>query len=210
MNDVTSRFNRLIGETRACLEYASLAGLDFAPSTKAAVCSACPLGTGRAGLFKGWGGIRPKLAFVCATPPPCRGKGEYSPFTGELGELLLKIIKSTKLHEQDLHLLFAIRCIPSSGQDTDPEALQGGFHSCAPLLREEIKELRPLVVMAMGSKACEALTGQADIGACRGNFFDFQGIRIMPTHGIEELLRDKSIRKAAWEDIKLAMKALEA
>jgi len=216
MNDVTSRFSSLIRDTRAYLEYAALAGLDFAPRSappsanlKAGLeCPACPFRTSRDGLFRGWGNDHPRLTFVSTTPPPPSASGEYSPFTGEHGELLLKIIKSPKLDDKDLSLCFALRCMPPHG--TEPEAIQRAYRACAPLLREEIKRLNPEVVLAMGEEACEALTGKSDIKASRGRFSDFQGIKVMPTYGIDELLKDKGLKKEVWADIQLAMKALKS
>jgi len=219
MDDVTSRLNSLIKETKAYLEYASLSGLEFAPKSAAQnispqsslECPGCPFQSNREGPFRGWGGVSPMLSFVCATPPPFVGQEEYSPFTGKLGEQISKIISAAgeagNLDDTALSLSFALRCLPP--QDAECDALKKALRSCAPLLREEIQGLGPIVVVAMGAEACLALTGVSDIEASRGTFFDLDGIKIMPTYGINELISDRSLRRPIWADIQLALKALK-
>jgi len=219
MNDVTSRFNSLIKDTKAYLEYASLSGFYFAPysvprpvvSEAPLECHACPFRSSRAGLFRGWGGKHPQLAFVSAAPPTYCGSGEYNPFTGEAGSQIDRIIRATKdagdLGDEGISLSFAIRCAPSG--DASPPALKGAYASCAPLLRKEIQGQVPVVTVAMGAEAFEALTGKADIGRSRGRFFDFSGIKIVPTYGVKELIRDRGLRKLVWEDILFALSALK-
>jgi len=219
MDDVRSRFNSLIKDTKAYLEYASLSGFYFAPysvprpaaSEAPLECHACPFRSSRAGLFKGWGGKEPKLAFVSAAAPPYCGSGEYSPFTGEAGSQIDRIIRAAKdsgrLDDEGVSLSFAIRCAPP--RDANALTLQGAYASCAPLLREDIQGQGPAVAVAMGAEAFEALTGKADIGRSRGRFFDFSGIKVVPTYGVKELIGDRSLRKLVWEDILFALSALK-
>jgi DNA polymerase len=219
MDDVSTRFNRLIKDTKAYLEYASLSGLCLAPYSSAHAvaseepleCNACPFRSSRTGLFKGWGGKEPQLAFVSAAPPaPANGR-EYTPFTGEAGSQIERIIRAAQdagdLGDNGVSLSFAIRCAPPS--DASPPTLKGAYASCAPLLRKEIEGHGPVVVVAMGAEAFEALTGKTDIGRSRGRFFDFSGIKVVPTYGITELIRDRGLRKLVWEDILFALSALK-
>jgi len=222
MSDVTSRFNSLLKDTKACLEYASLSGVDFAPYAtpqeapcKAPpACPACPFRSNSASRFKGWGGKHPELAFVSSTPPPYRGSGEYNPFTGEVGSQIDRIIRAAKdagrLDDEGVSLSFAIRCAtPPRDAPPPSQALKAAYASCAPLLREDIQEQGPVVAVAMGAEAFEALTGNADIGRSRGRFFDLSGIKVVPTYGVKELIRDRGLRKLVWEDIQLALSALK-
>jgi len=98
-------------------------------------------------------------------------------------------------------------CIVPEG--TDPGALKEAYRSCAPLLREKIKGQSPLVVVAMGEEACLALTGTSDIEGSRGDFADFDGIKVVPTYGIKELIGKRALRKPVWGDILLALSALK-
>jgi len=186
-----------------------MAGLDFVPCGQRAPCSGCPFQAGGYKKFTGWGGGAPLLAFVCSSPPPFSGAGEYSPFTGPLGTLLLKIIKSPKLEDKDVFLSFAMRCIAAKERHHESDAMQEACRSCAPLLREDIKKLSPHVVLAMGAGACHVLTGDRNIEALRGTIRDFHGIKVIPTYGIEELINDSGLKRAVWEDIQLAMAALK-
>ncbi len=225
MNDSGDSYERLIRDTAAFLEYAALAGVDLLPVTEVTPlagglepteCKACPLREARQGLFEGLGGSHPKMAFVSDVPPPSAskpGNAPYSPFTGIEGELLEKIIDSTKkkagLGEADIHLLFATRCIPSQGLGPGP--LKEAIGACAPLLRDRIFELSPRVIIAMGKGALRALMGEEGQLPPMGGSLDLQGMRIFFTHGIDGLAMDddkKTLRKAAWTHIQKAVRSI--
>jgi len=227
MNNVTPRYNDLIRDAKGWLEYASLLGLSFLPSASSdaleaekipEVCGACPFCKERLGVFRAWGGVSPRLVFVLAAPAPFDGDGEYSPFTGEAGGQIGKIIKAAAaeagLGDEDIALTFARRCLLPPGQRPASHLLEKAFKCCAPLLREEVEALAPSVVVAMGAEACSALTGRSDIEASRGELLHLEGTAGSPTlvqatYGLSELLGDNKLRRPVWDDILLAIKALK-
>jgi uracil-DNA glycosylase family 4 len=218
----------------AYLEYAALAGVDLlavrgeipaAPSEGSlSGCGACPLGERRKDLFEGLGGTRPKVVFVVDVPPLIVKGGvealgaasrarPSSPFSGARGELLGRIMKAARekagLGEADTRLVSAMRCVPPPG--TDKDLIEEALTACAPLLLEDLARLGPSVVIALGGvAACAVLGGQA--GAPRkGAPLEVRGMTVMPTLGLDELLRDdekKTLRAAAWKDIQKALRAL--
>ncbi len=226
MKNVTPRFDELIRDTKAWLEYASEAGLvftsfvqeeaageDFGP----APCKTCPLGSERQGVSVPWGGTRPQVVFVSAAPlSGCKDGG--SPFVGEAGAQLEKIINATKsearLGDDDIVLTYARKCSLASGSEIPSEVLKRAFTACAPVLREEILALNPSVVIAMGAEALRALTGVEDIKAARGRLHDLagaadSGLKVQPTYGLQELMGNNKLRRPVWDDILLAIKALK-
>lgn len=216
----------IVREALAYLEYAALAGVDLLPRCEEkrdekagarAECAACPLRERREGLFGGLGGERPRLVFVANVPPhgsADSGKGG-SPLRGASGELLGKIMEAARkkagLKEADLRLLFAMRCVPQEG--TGQALIDEARRACAPLLREDIARLGPSVVIALGQKALGAVMGRDPEMAPGpvGVLLEHQGCKVMPTHGLEELLADdekKTLRAAAWKDIQRALKVI--
>ncbi|MFQ5427671.1 MAG: uracil-DNA glycosylase family protein [Thermodesulfobacteriota bacterium] len=228
MKNVTPRNSGLIRDSRAWLEYASELGLTFIPSAGGPLepgespgegCEACPLRGERQGVFSPWGSSRPRLVFVSAMPPPPMEEGEYSPFTGEEGRQLEKIMQAAAdeavLGISDMALTFAAKCIMPPHTGTEPQVLERAYRACARLLRGEILELSPSVVVAMGAEATMALTGLSDLKAARGRLHEFSGeagpggIQVMPTYGLKELLVQKTLKRPVWDDIQLAIKALK-
>ncbi len=226
MKNVTPRYNELIKDSKAWLEYASLLGLPYIYSASASlseaektpeVCGACPLRKRRQGVFQALGAERPRMLFVCDSPAPFVGDGEYSPFTGESGELIGKIMKAAaaeaKLDDEDIALTFAARCILPRGLRPAKEDMEQAFKCCAPLLIEEVQALAPGVVVAMGAEACGVLTGRVDVEASGGELLRLgtagSDIPVRATYGISELLRDNKLRRPVWDDILLAIKTLK-
>ncbi|MFQ5354002.1 MAG: uracil-DNA glycosylase family protein [Thermodesulfobacteriota bacterium] len=228
MNKATLRYEELIRGSKAWLEYARELGLAFVPSMREdespAVaedpgCRECPLREERQGLYEWPGEKRPQIVFVSAMPPPPMEEGEYSPFTGEAGRQLEKIMEATGaeagLGISDIALTFAVKCIMPPHRGTEPQVLERAYRACAKLLRGEILEFAPSVVIAMGAEAARALTGLSDLKAARGRLHEFSGeagpvgIQVMPTYGLKELLVQKSLKRPVWDDIQLAIKALK-
>ncbi len=215
----------LLRDAVAYLEYVALAGVDLLPlgregvgsrGVEPAECAACPFSKTREAIFEGLGGECPKLAFVCDVPPPASswGTARYSPFTGEKGQLLRRIIEAAQqkagLGEDDMAILFAIRCVPPKNRER--AQLEEAFEACAPLLREGLACLAPPVVLAFGDEALRALTGPDGQAPQRGALTEIHGMKVILTHGLDDLLRDddqKTLRTATWSHIQRALKVLE-
>ena len=196
---------------RAFLGYAGLAGVYMIAlpgagegrSPGAAACARCPLSGRAAGMFSGLGGSAPVLAFVALHPPPPADEGPYTPFGGPMGGLLERIVASPGYAEEDVHLCFAMRCIPPEG--TGGEELERAIEACRTLLVEDLRALSPRVVIAMGQGVWRALS--AGGRAVRpGEPFEAEGLLVMPTLGLEELYAERSLRREAWSHIREAMR----
>ena len=75
--------------------------------------------------------------------------------------------------------------------------------ACAPYLAAQIDALKPHAILAVGRIAAQNLLGTTSgIGQLRGRFFDYHGIPLMPTYHPSALLRDETLKRPAWEDLK--------
>jgi uracil-DNA glycosylase len=71
-----------------------------------------------------------------------------------------------------------------------------------------IKKYQPRIIITLGSKAGKALTRcQESLTVFRGKFFEYQGIRVMPTFHPSLLVKDPQYKRHVWEDLKQVMAA---
>lgn len=128
--------------------------------------------------------------------PPDAEFGE--PFRGPVGELLEKILLSIGISRRNCYLTNVVKYI-SQGDELTPEILK--FFT--PFLEREIIAIKPKVIISLGNTPTKALlkTKKA-ISQIRGEFDDFQGIKLMPTFNPAYLLRDATKKREVWEDMK--------
>jgi DNA polymerase len=87
------------------------------------------------------------------------------------------------------------------------------MQSCWPYLMDQIKLIRPSVMVALGGTAVRGLLGRKTVGITRlrGQFQDFRGIPVMPTYHPAYVLRNpsKNIKRQVWEDMLQVMEHLK-
>ncbi len=166
-------------------------------------CGVCAPAGGRKKVERGKGGEDSVLVFVGGAPGAAdAARGE--PFASEEGDLLTRMIEAMGFKRESVYILNSVRCV-SSGEPADEDVA-----SCKGFLEEELGALRAAkVVVTLGATALLALLGSRDVGGLRGRFHQFRGLKVMATYGTEELLKDPSLKKYAWEDLKMVMKELE-
>jgi len=119
------------------------------------------------------------------------------PFVGESGQLLARMIEAIGLKREQVYLTYVGKC--RSSENT----------GCDQFLFRQINLVQPKVIFAMGDAAAQALLKTSDgIAQIRGKFFDFQGIRVMPTFHPADLLKNPESKRAAWADLQLVAKQL--
>ncbi|HRH41315.1 MAG TPA: uracil-DNA glycosylase [Pyrinomonadaceae bacterium] len=145
----------------------------------------------------GVGKSNAKIVIVGESPgPPDAEFGE--PFRGPVGELLEKILLAIGLSRRNCYLTNVVKYI-SQGDELTPEILS--FFT--PYLHREIAVIKPQVIISLGNTPTKALLNtKKAISQVRGEFHDYQGIKLMPTFNPAYLLRDASKKREVWEDMK--------
>lgn len=166
-------------------------------------CRRCKLWPGRTNLVFGVGNPRAKIMFVGEGP----GREEDlqgEPFVGRAGQLLTDIItKGMGLKREDVYIANVIKCRPPENRNPEPDEVE----SCEPFLKQQIKLVKPQVIVALGKFAVQSLLkNKAPITRLRGVWHDYHGIRLMPTFHPAYLLRNPGDKKLVWEDIKKVIK----
>jgi len=126
------------------------------------------------------------------------------PFMGPVGDLLVRILAAIGLEREDVYLTNIVKFI-SQGDELTPEIIK--FFT--PFLVREILAVRPKVIISLGNTPTKALLNtKKSITQMRGEFYDFHGIKLMPTFNPAYLLRDATKKREVWEDMKRVRAAL--
>jgi DNA polymerase len=168
-------------------------------------CRRCKLAGGRTQVVFGVGNPRARLVFVGEAP----GRDEDlrgEPFVGRAGQLLTEIItKGMRLRREDVYIANVIKCRPPDNRNPEPDEVA----SCEPFLLRQLGLIRPEVIVALGKFAVQTLLRTKEpITRVRGRWYDYHGIRLMPTFHPAYLLRNPADKRLVWQDIQQVMRAL--
>jgi DNA polymerase len=169
-----------------------------------APCTRCRLAATRTQVVFGVGNPNADLMFIGEAPGRDEDlKGE--PFVGRAGQLLTDIIKAMKLTRDDVYIANVIKCRPPENRNPEPDELD----QCRPYIRQQIDLIKPKVIVTLGKFALQSLSGRMHaISAARGQWTEFEGIKVMPTYHPAYLLRTPSAKKDVWTDMKKVMTEL--
>ncbi len=130
------------------------------------------------------------------------------PFVGRAGQLLTKIINAMGFNREDVYITNVIKCrLPNNRPPTSEEIeIEKKL-----ILNEELKILSPKIICALGASAMQALLGQdLKISTARGNFFNLERTKIMPTYHPAYLLRNEKAKPLVWSDMKKILAELNS
>jgi uracil-DNA glycosylase family 4 len=165
-------------------------------------CRRCKLCTGRKNIVFGVGNPRAELVFVGEGP----GENEDLqgvPFVGAAGELLTKMINAMGFSRDEIYICNVVKCRPPGNRNPEPDEIA----ACEPFLRAQLLALQPKVIVALGKFAAQTLLRDSTpITRLRGNWREYQGVKLMPTFHPAYLLRSPAEKKKAWEDLQQVMK----
>lgn len=164
-------------------------------------CEDCILYKGRKNVVPGEGNLNAELMFV-GEGPGADEDDQGRPFVGRAGQLLTKMIEAMGYKREEVYIANIVKCRPPNNRAPfDEEAF-----ACIHYLKEQIDIVQPKVIVCLGATAAKYLLGtDKRISELRGNFLDYNGIKVMPTFHPSYLLRNQSMKKYAWEDLKKVM-----
>jgi DNA polymerase len=182
---------------------AASAGLD-AVRRELGDCQRCKLGAARRNLVFGVGDPQADLVFV-GEAPGLHEDRQGEPFVGDAGILLTKMIGAMGLRREDVYILNVIKCRPPGNRDPEPDELA----ACEPFLIKQLEALHPKVIVTLGRYASQALLRESTgIKRLRGQWRNYQGIKLMPTFHPSYVLRAPDNKRLVWEDLQAVMKEL--
>lgn len=169
-------------------------------------CTHCALSATRTQVVFGAGNPESQLMFVGEAPGYDEDK-QGLPFVGAAGQLLTRILEAMKLRRDDVYIANCLKCRPPENRNPLPEEIA----ACNPILMRQIEIIQPKIICALGKFAAQTLLQTQDpISRIRGNFYDYQGIKLIPTFHPAYLLRNPDDKKLVWADMQKIMKELSA
>ena len=204
--------DKLLSEVEEKLKFLSLLGVEFVTRESSVLsleeiilnCQKCPLAQTRTHVVPGEGNLNAELMFIGEAP----GRDEDMqgrPFVGRAGQLLTKIIHAMKFQRDEVYITNIVKCRPPSNRN--PQGTE--IASCKDYLLAQIELINPKVIVTLGKVAADFfIRSSLGMTALRGDFHDFDNIKVMPTFHPSYLIRNegnKNLKKMVWEDMKKVM-----
>ena len=181
---------------------------------RAMACEQCAaIARARRSVVFGVGDVGAALMLVGEAPG--REEDEQGePFVGAAGQLLTKILVAMGLGREKVYIANVLKCRPDTpgeaygNRKPSPEEMA----TCLPYLFEQVKIVRPRVIVTLGGTALEGLLGQQRLSVTRmrGRWTDFAGVPVMPTYHPSYVLRQDTLstKREVWEDMLAVMERL--
>jgi len=186
---------------------ATIGQMDWEELTAAVCeCTACGLCATRTQTVFGVGNRRAEWLVIGEAPGADEDRlGE--PFVGRAGKLLDPMLLAVGLKREQVYIANILKCRPPENRDPTPEEAA----QCRPFLNRQIALIRPRLILAVGRIAAQNLLGSdTPIGKLRGQVHRFGPARIplVVTYHPAYLLRAPREKRKAWDDLRLARRAL--
>jgi len=168
-------------------------------------CLKCPLGKTRTNFVFGVGNPNADIVVV-GEAPGADEDAQGEPFVGRAGQLLNKILEAIQFKREEVYICNILKCRPPNNREPLPEEIE----RCEPYLWKQMEIIKPKMILCLGRIAGQSLLKTNDtLGALRGKFFDYRGIKLMVTYHPAALLRNPNWKKPAWEDVQLFRKTYD-
>ncbi len=170
-------------------------------STLVSSCTKCELCKTRTNTVFGAGSDVADL-MVVAEAPGAEENAQGIPFMGRAGKLLDNMLLAIGLNRQVVFVSNVLKCQPPENRDPHPEEVV----NCMPYLQQQIKLLKPKVILALGTVAAQNLLNlQTPISNMRGQMYEFgdEAIPVVVTYHPAYLMRSPREKAKAWDDLKL-------
>jgi DNA polymerase len=146
-------------------------------AAEASTCTKCKLAQGRTQVVYGVGDSNADLMFIGEGPGFHEDK-QGEPFVGAAGQLLNKMLGEIGITRDDVYIANVVKCRPPGNRDPQQDEIE----ACTPWLTEQIDLIDPYLMVTLGNWATRFVLGQQiSISRVRGQSFDWNGRRVIPT-----------------------------
>lgn len=125
------------------------------------------------------------------------------PFVGPTGEIVDSLLKSSGLARDYVYLTNVVKVRPPGNNIKALGQMGKSIEDFLPQLHEEIRQLNPNAILALGNTALEATTGNRGIEKWRGSILPciFHDCKVIPTIHPASLLHGEAEGMSSWKDI---------
>jgi DNA polymerase len=159
-------------------------------------CHRCPLGATRTQVVFGVGDSHARVMFIGEGP----GKNEDlkgEPFVGAAGQFLNELLAHAGLRRDEVYIANVVKCRPPGNRD--PEAIE--IDTCTPFLREQIRLIRPDVLVTLGNFATKfVLKTQTGITRLHGTVQQAGRFTVLPIFHPAAAIYDRTKRDDLFTD----------
>jgi uracil-DNA glycosylase family 4 len=161
-------------------------------------CTRCKLSQHRTNIVFGEGNPKAQLVFV-GEGPGAEEDATGRPFVGRAGQLLDKIISAIGMRREECYITNVVKCRPPQNRTPEPDEVT----TCEQFLFRQLAFIRPKVIVALGAPALQCLLRTKEpITKARGQWREWNGIKVMPTFHPAYLLRSPDKKREVWDDMK--------
>jgi len=171
------------------------------------VCTKCRLCETRTNTVFGEGDPDAKIFFIGEGPGE-KEDLQGRPFVGRAGELLNKWIAAMGLKREQGFIANIVKCRPPQNREPAPDETA----TCTPYLERQLETIRPPVIITLGRPSSQyMLQTKISMGRMRGQWYEWRGIKLLPTYHPAYVLRNYSYetRAAVWSDLQKVMGELQ-
>ena len=178
--------------------FADLVTFSDLPSLSRAVheCRRCPLGTSRTHAVPGVGPPDARILIVGEAPGQNEDQ-QGEPFVGAAGKLLDQLLRGIGLSRADVFITNILKCRPPGNRDPQPDEVT----ACSPFLEDQLRLIRPQVVLVLGRHAlARLLPGQDSITRAHGRVIVRDGVTYIPVYHPAAALYNSFLMKPLEQD----------
>lgn len=114
-------------------------------------CYDCDLSVRRKCVVNGFGSVKSERIMFIGEAPGYTEDTYGIPFIGRSGELFNLYLDDVGLDRDHVYVTNTVKCLPRGGRAPFPHEIE----NCLPLLRSELKVLKPKIVILLGSIATQ-------------------------------------------------------
>ena len=160
-------------------------------------CQECKLSNTRLNFVFGMGDPKADLLLVGEAPSK-EDDIEGTPFTGKIGNLLDNILSAIGRNRfKGVYITNILKCRPPKNRDP----LISEVNKCEPYLKNQLKFIKPKLIIALGRIAGKILLQQdIPLEDMRKKTFNYLDTPVRVTYHPASLLINKNLKQLAWDD----------
>ena len=174
-------------------------------------CTKCPLSELRTCVLNGIGDPQSKIVFVMDSPS-VEDDHNQKPFSGTSARKLNSLLSRFGVHSSQVYFTYATRCRANlrTVEGFRPAHFEE-IQACSSYLEKEIAEIKPNVIVPMGTEAMMAVFNikKPKVSELRGieAWSDRFGCKILPTYGMGAVLRNPNLEEVVTQDLRRALES---
>lgn len=171
-------------------------------------CTECALCQSRVKALPGQGNPNSPDVMFIGPAPDAEDEQAGETFSGPAGELMTQMITAMGYEREQVFLTNICKCRP----ENDRAPLLDEMQACTAFLEEQIRIIRPKVIVVMGEQAIKGLfLNQSEAAAPQGRWTQYHGIPVMSTFHPKYILRFQNDAQGQQKRLKISVwSALQA